>query len=240
MYFNRGQQTEASLRTNVHKRKSLFAGLHYHCTVGYNCHFSEDVSFIFLGQLPKDSTGVLYSNPETKKTLCIMFPVNHWNRADTAGKGGILGWFGGLFTDNYSLFSHFIYENYILEFIFIIFTQGGTSFLITVSWFFETSNHSQIYGRLLRSSLPHGGSTAVFKQSNLFSAHSCSFSSSLYLSNLIRSLSSPRAPLCFTSFIFCPTQINSSWHTFPVPADAVRLSKKHTKLCSPQCKVLHI
>lgn len=82
-------------------------------------------------------------------------------------------------------------ENYTLEFIFIIFTQGGKSFVITVSWFFETSNHSQIHGRLLRSALPHGGSTAVFKQSNLFSAHSCSFSSSLYLSNLIRSLSSP-------------------------------------------------
>lgn len=123
-------------------------------------------------------------------------------------------------------------ENYTLEFIFIIFTQGGKSFVITVSWFFETSNHSQIHGRLLRSALPHGGITAVFKQSNLFSAHSCSFSSSLYLSNLIRSLSS-RAPLCFTSFIFCPTQINSSWHTFPVPADAVGLSKKHRKLCSP-------
>lgn len=82
-------------------------------------------------------------------------------------------------------------ENYTLEFIFIIFTQGGKSFVITVSWFFETSNHSQIHGRLLRSALPHGGITAVFKQSNLFSAHSCSFSSSLYLSNLIRSLSSP-------------------------------------------------
>lgn len=191
VYFNRGRQTEASLRTNVPKRKSLFAGLHYHCTVGYNCRFSEDVSFIFLGRLPKNSTGVLYSNPETKKTLCIMFPVNHWNRADTAGKGG--GYLVGLveFTDNYNFLSHFNYENYTLEFIFIIFTQGGQSFLITVSWFFETSNHSQIYGRLLRSALPHGGSTAVFKQSNLFSAHSCSFSSSLYLSNLIRSLSSP-------------------------------------------------
>lgn len=81
-------------------------------------------------------------------------------------------------------------ENYTLEFIFIIFTQGRKSFVITVSWFFETSNHRQIHGRLLRSALPHGGSTAVFKQSNLFPAHSCSFSSSLYLSNLIRSLSS--------------------------------------------------
>lgn len=99
VYFNRGRQTEASL-----KRKSLFAGLHYHCTVGYNCRFSEDISFIFLGRLPKNSAGVLYSNPGTKKTLCIMFPVNHWNKADTAGKRGILGWFGGLFTDNYNFF----------------------------------------------------------------------------------------------------------------------------------------